>query len=287
MVALNAAAQEDIYTEPLFVNESIYYQPIDPKDIETEKIRALKDKDANTMYVLGMMYRDGKTVDSDIVQATEWFKNSAENGNSNSMVELARAYSLDKEFTGLDKNQAEAMRWIKNAEKSGNKKALYTMGTMYEEGFPFDRSYEKSVEYYKRAAYHGILNAYVKLYIAYQYGKGVDPDLKKAIHWLRKTENEPPEGKVKEYAKQMLADAYFEIAINEQDNALKFKLFNLSWSRGNKYAIEAIGDMFQAGLGVKQNFSSAAVAYKVAIKNMKASMPWKGLAFYILRVPVK
>ncbi len=287
LLAFSSNAQEDIYADPLYSNEQIYYKPITPDVLEAEKLRALGEKDAKTMYVIGMMYRDGQNVDPDVVQAQEWFKHSAEEGNSDSMVELARIYSLDKEFTGLDKNQPEALRWINEAEKRNNAKALYTLGTMYEDGFPVERSYEKSFEYYKKAAYRGILNAYVKLYIAYQYGKGVDPDLKKAIYWLRKIQKEAPDGKIKDYAKQMLSDAYFEVGLTEVDPALKFKMFNLAWSNGNRYAIEAIGDMFQAGVGVRQNYPSAVVAYETAIKNYESVYSMERLGFIYLKGPAE
>lgn len=285
--AFNSYAQEDINTDPLFINEQITYTPISTDRIEDEKVRALQDKDGKKMYTIGMMYADGQGVEEDVMQALVWFKNSAEQGNSDAMIELAKIYSLDKDFTGMDKNQAEAQKWIKEAEKRNNSKAMYTLGLMYEEGFPFDKSYEKSFEYYKKAAHMGILNAYVKMYIAYQYGKGVDPDLKQAVNWLRKIQREAPDGNVKEYAKQMLADVYFELALLETDGALKFKLFNLSWSNGNRYALEAIGDMMQAGIGVKASFTSAIVAYNEAIKRYESVYAMERLGFIYLKGPAE
>jgi TPR repeat protein len=277
-------AQEDIYTAPLFTNEDIYYTPIPAKDFEVEKLNALAKKDAHKMYVIGMMYGDGKNVpESDLTQATEWFKKAASLGHVDAMLELAKIYSLDKEFTGVDKNQIEAQRWINAALKTNSSKALYVAGTMYEDGFPFSKSYDKSAEYYRRAAEKGVLNAYVKMYIAYQYGKGVEPDLKKAIWWLRKIEKEAPDGKIKQYAKDMLGDAYFEIAHNLEDAATKFKIFNLAWSYGNRYAIEAIGDMFQAGVGVKKSYTSAIVAYETAIKNHESVYAMERLGFIYLK----
>jgi TPR repeat protein len=275
----------DIYTEPLFSDETVSYEPIAAKDLEVEKLNALKNKDDAKMYAIGMMYRDGRNVDVDLTQAQEWFLKAARDGNVNAMIELARLFSLDKEFTGVDKNQIEAQNWIQRAVDTGDAKALYIMGTMYEDGFPFGRSYEKSVEYYKQAAAKGVINAYVKLYIAYQYGKGVEPNLETAIYWLRMIENNAPDGKIKKYANEMLSEAYFEIGYKEKDPVLKFKLFNLAWSKGNRYAIEAIGDMFQAGIGVKQSYSSAVVAYETAIKSFESVYAMERLGFIYLKGP--
>jgi TPR repeat protein len=283
---LAAKADEDIYTEPLFTDDQVYYKPFSSRSVEEEKVRAMQNGDRDAMYVIGMMYRDGTNVDADVVQALEWFKNAAQRGNSNAMVELSRIYSLDKEFTGIERNDIEAIRWIREAEKRNNPKALYTLGLMYEEGFPFDRSYEESFSYFKKAAYRGVLNAYVKMYIAYQYGKGVDPDLKKAIYWLNKIMKEAPTAsKPSEYAKQMLSDIYFELGLKEEDPTLKFKLFQLAWSFGNRYANEAMGDMFFSGVGVKQSFSSAIVAYETAIKNFESVYAMERLGYIYLKGP--
>lgn len=282
-----AFAQEDdeINADPLYSDDIISYTPIAKKDVEVEKIRSLKENDIKTMYTLGMMYRDGVNVDPDLNQALEWFKNAANGGSSDAMVELSRVYALDKQFTGMDKNEFESKRWILEAEKRNNPKAFYTMGLMYEEGFPFEASYESAFEYFRKAAAKGILNAYVKLYIAYQYGKGTDPNLKRAIYWLRKIKAEAKDGSIKEYAERMLNQIYFELALKETDPQVKFRLFNLSWANGNRYAIEAIGDMFQAGLGVKRSYSSALVAYDTAIKKYESIYAMERSAFIYLRGP--
>ncbi len=284
-ISARAADSGEIYTDPLFLNDVIYYTPIPSRDIDAEKTRALAEKDAKTMYVLGMMYKDGRNVDTDYVQSLDWFKKAAEIGSSDAMVEVAKIYCLDQEYTGVEKNADLAKKWIEEAVSRNNPKALYTTGLMYEEGFPYDKSYEEAFRYYKLAANKGVLNAYVKLYIAYQYAKGTDFDLKKAIYWLRRIQTEAPDGKVKDYAKEMLSDIYFELGLKEQDPALKFKLFNLAWSNGNRYAIEAIGDMFQAGVGVKQSYSSAVVAYETAAKDYESVYALERLGFIYLKGP--
>jgi TPR repeat protein len=280
-----AQIDDEINADPLYTDDVISYVPIAKKDVEIEKIRSLKDNDIKTMYTLGMMYRDGTNVDPDLAQALEWFKNAANGGSSDAMVELSRVYALDKQFTGMDRNEFESKRWILEAEKRNNPKAFYTMGLMYEEGFPFEASYETAFEYYRKAAAKGILNAYVKLYIAYQYGKGTDPNLKRAIYWLRKIKKEAKDGSIKEYSQRMLNQIYFELALKEKDSKVKFRLFNLAWANGNRYAIEAIGDMFQSGVGVKRSYSSALVAYDTAIKKYESIYALERAGFIYLRGP--
>ncbi len=287
LLPIASLAQEDINVDPLFVPEEDYYQPITKDNFEEEKVKALQRKDQKKMYTIGLMYRDGENVEADTIQALEWLKSAAELGNSDAMIELSKIYSLDKEFTGIDKNKLLATKWISEAEKRNNPKAIFVLGLMYEEGFPYERSFEKSFEYYKKAANRGILNAYVKMYIAYQYGKGVEPDLKKAIYWLRKIQADAAEGNVKNYAKEMLSDIYFELALKEQDQALKFKLFNMAWANGNRYSVEAIGDMMQAGLGVKQSYTSAIVAYETAIKKYESVYAMERLGFIYLKGPAE
>jgi TPR repeat protein len=280
-----AQIDDEINADPLYSDDVVSYLPIPKKDIEVEKIRSLRENDIRTMHTIGLMYRDGTNVDADISQALEWFKNAANAGNSDAMVELARVYALDKQFTGMERNEFESKRWILEAEKRNNPKALYTIGLMYEEGFPFTASYETAFEYFRKAAAKGILNAYVKLYIAYQYGKGTDPNLKRAIYWLRKIKSEAKDGAIKEYAERMLNQIYFELALKEENTQIKFRLFNLSWANGNRYAIEAIGDMFQAGVGVKKSYTSALVAYDTAIKKYESIYAMERSAFIYLRGP--
>jgi len=282
-----AFAEEDLYIESLLDTGKPTYNPIPANVFEATKNEALKSKDAKTMFTIGLMYLDGKGTEIDFAQAREWLTLASNEGNSDAMVELAKLYSMDPAISGFDKNQDQAIRWIRQAEKLKNPNAYYVIGQMYEDGFPFDKSYDQSFLYYKKAAYAGVVNAYVKVYLGYQYGKGVEPNLRRAVVWLRKLVEVTPDGQMKDYSKQILGEIYFELAVKEDDPKTKFDLFQLSWQNGDKYSIDALGDLYQAGLGTKQNYTAAVDSYQESIDKYESLYAMERLGFISLKGPAE
>ena len=67
------------------------------------------------------MYRDGKSVEQDHIEAAMWFRKSAEAGYVNAQFNLGIIYCKGQ---GVEQNFSEAARWVQLAAVHGSKGAL-------------------------------------------------------------------------------------------------------------------------------------------------------------------
>ena len=71
------------------------------------------------------MYGEGRGVARDDVQAVVWLRKSAEAGDANGELGLARMLGTGR---GVAKNDAEAMVWLRKSVAQGNAQAKRLLG---------------------------------------------------------------------------------------------------------------------------------------------------------------
>ncbi len=87
----------------------------------------------NTMYCLGMMYKDGIKVQKDLNKAFELFKQAAESTNKNVNSDAMQMLSTCYRFGfGTSKDLDKAEYWLKKAQEAGNNTARGIMLLMEE-----------------------------------------------------------------------------------------------------------------------------------------------------------
>src|SRR5512144_995787 len=84
---------------------------------------------AAAQFSLGLMYRNGKGVPQDLVEAVKWYRRAADQGNSAAQYNLGVMYD---EGRGVARSDADAMAWYRKAADQGDARALYNLGVMYE-----------------------------------------------------------------------------------------------------------------------------------------------------------
>ncbi|MDL2284803.1 SEL1-like repeat protein [Oxalobacter sp. OttesenSCG-928-P03] len=115
---------------------------------------ALKQSgDARARFDAGMRLltrNDG--VRPDYRLALELFFKSAQDGNVQAMMQIARMHASG---TGVRKNAAEAAKWMIQAAELGNMGAQHEVGMMYEKGEGVRRNVRRAWDWYMEAARQG------------------------------------------------------------------------------------------------------------------------------------
>ncbi|MCL2389948.1 MAG: SEL1-like repeat protein [Endomicrobia bacterium] len=304
------AAQNQLaymYSHPIsrFVNE------INKGNIEAAKWyrKAAEQGSKEAQYELGRIYYYGTGVEQDYIEAAKWYKKaaqqghiearrmldrigdsvaeqtkkvsvfertkeSAEAGNAESQLKLAKMYY---DANGVKKDYAEAAKWYKEAAEQGLADAQYKLAKMYAAvGRGVDHDFAAAAKYYESAAEQGHADAQFELGRLYYYNnQGVKRDQVEAVNLYKKAAKQ---GHVE--AQYWLGSAY----LDEEDYAEAVKWFKKAVEKGyrsaqdqlnriafvekTKKSAEAgnaegqfeLGKMYYySGTGVKQDRAKAAI----------------------------
>ena len=118
---------------------------------------------ANTAkVVLGRMYSRGEGVPQDYQKAIKWFREAAEQGDSEwGQLELGRIYG---DGAGVTQDYEQAMKWLRKAAEHGNSFAQEELGIMQD---------QQEVIKLRKAAEQGEPRAQYRLGFMYERGRGV------------------------------------------------------------------------------------------------------------------
>ena len=133
-----------------------------------------------SQYYMGMFYHNGLGVLEDAVEASKWYRLSAEQGDAISQFYLGFFYGNG---LGLEKNSEEASKWYFKAASQGVMEAQYNLATMYQNGVGVIQNYEKAFEWHLKAAEQGMLGSQVNVGIMYENSIGTKKDISKAMEW--------------------------------------------------------------------------------------------------------
>lgn len=171
-VAINTQLDSD--HEALFLLGTIYYTGIAgqqdyAKAFEFYKKSAELGNSAAECY-LGVMYREGQGVSQDYNQAFIWFKKSAENGELDAKFYLGSMYLKG---LGVEQDYKVAFKYYKEVEEAVTEhvEVLFNLGLMYFSGKCGTQDYKLAFDYFNRAANLGNADAQNKL--GYMYAHGI------------------------------------------------------------------------------------------------------------------
>ena len=207
-------------------------------------------QDSEGAFNLGLLYAKGFGVERDFTQAAEWMEKAvawgdpdgagpakqyralaenlkkAEAGDADAMFELAGGYmmlggSLDQAGPGQD--YAESMKWAQKAVDAGNADGYWALALAYEHGRGVEADDKKAVEYYKKGAELGSAACRHSYGCRLINGEGVKKDAKAAL-----------------------------------------KLFEQSADQGYGLACKALGHMYETGEGVEPDFDKELAYFEKA-----------------------
>ncbi len=142
----------------------------------------LGDQDAQ--YIAGGMYYRGMGTPRDNVKAFKLLHGAALKGRSTpESQKLLGDFFLQGQT--VPQNYEQAVKWYKEAAENGDSEAQGELGFLYYIGQGVSQDYKLSFFWFKKAAMRGVATAQYSLGILYYSGIGVEkPDSLQAYSWL-------------------------------------------------------------------------------------------------------
>jgi TPR repeat protein len=135
----------------------------------------------------------------------------ADSGMTPYQIQLGNSYltGFDPEGNEFPRDYAEARKWLEKAHANGAFTATYILGTMYEEGKGVEPDVGKAVEFYKAAAARGGFYPCVHLARIFSRGEHVSSSSELAAEWYEKVlsfESEVDDTEAIDEARRYLAE---------------------------------------------------------------------------------
>ncbi len=108
--------------------------------------------DAIAQYNLGVLYRKGRGVPQDDVQAQQWYGKAAAQGQAKAQYNLGILYFNGE---GVPKDYQQALRWFRLAADQGEALAQTKIAIMYDEGQGVPQNFVQAHKWYNLAATNG------------------------------------------------------------------------------------------------------------------------------------
>lgn len=179
--------------------------------------------------------------------AAEWYKKAAEQGDAESMCELADIYSFKDDYQKVEE-------YYLKAAQLGSAEAECSLGNLY---CDIKEDYESALNWYKKASEHGYSFATCRIGEMYLNGEGVLCDKYKAFEYFEKAAEDSF------YGQYFLGKCYFDGSGTEQNYAKAIEI----WKKAAEYNSDsqyALGLCYLNGEGVKKNVGKAVEYLKKA-----------------------
>lgn len=234
-------------------------------------------KIASDDYWTGYKYKSGIYSDKGDAEelALKYFRNSAELGNLDAMVELGQCYQYG---LGTPIDPGQAITWYQNAAEQGSVTAQYRLGQCYDEGFGVAKDQSKAVNSYIKAASKGHVLAQRALAKYYLELVG---DSRQALFWARKAWDQGDAESA--YILGMMYDMGFGVQ-EDDDAALAF--YRQAAEKGFEEARERVKKLEKRAANEKllkegiEYFNKK--DYKMAVSRFKSAADNNGEAHYWL-----
>ncbi len=224
---------------------------------------AAANGDPESENTLGLMYRDGTNgLQRDYAKAAHYFRQAADQGNTNGEANLAVAYLFGH---GVPKDAAQALHYFQLSAAKGNGSAEAGLGFMYEfgDGVPVDTA--QALQHYQRSASAGNGYGQAGLGWLYEIGRGVTRDYATALHYFQLSA-----GQGNAFGENDAGTLYeFGWGV-PRDYATALRDFQLSAQQDNSYGESNLATMFLFGRGVGTDYSVALRYYTLSANDDNA-----------------
>ncbi len=197
------------------------------------------------------MYREGEGVKKDHAEAAKWYRKAAEQGDSQSQLELGTMHYFGE---GIKKNYAQAAKWYRKLAEQGVSGAFkYALGIMYYNGEGVEQDYAEAAKWFREEAEDGYARAQFMLGSMYFYGEGIEKDSTEAEKWYRKA------SKQDNYQAQYMMGTLYALGSGVEKNyAAAVNWWRKAANSGNARAQYDLGGMYALGKGVEKDETLAA-----------------------------
>ena len=196
-------------------------------------------------YLLAYCFYHGKGVGISETQAKKYFLLSAQNGYSQSQVEIGKFYLSGK--CGFNKSLTEAFTNFKKAADNNNPEGQYELGMCYLKERGVNKDNKSAAQYFRLSAENGFPEAQYRIAACYEQGVGVDRDIDKAKEWLNKAVKQNNVDAI-----SYLGRCYYNGTLMTQDYKMAVKYFQKVADTDSK-AQFFLGECYRLGHGVKKD----------------------------------
>jgi uncharacterized protein len=162
--------------------------------------------------------------------------------------------------SGPQADMTHALEWYRRAAAGGNMDAMYNLGVAYRNGLGVKRNDAEAVKWYRRAAEPGHAEARFALGVAYATGRGIKRDSSKAVYWFRKAE----ERTANALTEVFLGELYTNAQGVTRDDAEAMRWYGKAAAQGNVVAEYRLADGYLMGTGLKPDAAQAASWFEKA-----------------------
>lgn len=232
--------------------------------------------DADAQFALGNAYEEGSGQLQSDEKAFEWYKAAADQGNARAQNALGVMYSLGR---GVTQNKEEAVRWYQKAAKQLNPNAMFNLGAAHYNGDGVGVDDNASYAWFALAKSLGDQsasdaikrmpprppqrtlwierNAYEYIGDMYLKGDFLPQSTSEAINWYRKAAGngaKPSAAALQvKLASLLLQDQTAKVNYGEA-----YELCKKAAEAHYPVGAYCVGQLYEKGLGVAQNYSNAA-----------------------------
>jgi TPR repeat protein len=241
----------------------------------SEAQRAMGDAEYNraiAQYYLGAMYKDGRGVAQNDVEAVRWFQKSANGGFADAQNKLG---FMLMDGRGIGKNDVEAVKWFQEAAKQGHNAAQGYLGFMLKYGRGVAQNDVQAVKWFQKPAEQGYAWVQYELGCMLMEGRGAAQNDVQAVKWFQEAAEQ---GHAQ--AQANLGSMLMEGRGVAQNDVEAVKWFQKAAEQGDAEGQNLLGFMFSEGRGVAQNDVEAVKWYQKAAKQGNVGAPyWLGVMF--------
>ena len=156
-------------------------------------------------------------------------------------------------------------RFQKQIDVHNDVHAIHTLGIFYDKGYVKNQNHAKALKLWHRAGKLGGSSSYYRIAGAYSIGRGVDVDMKKAIHYYELAAMGGDAGSI--LARHNLG--VFEALEGNMDRALKHWMIGVVG--GDHNCLTKIQGMYMDGLATKGDYQIALRAYQSFVDEIRSN----------------
>jgi TPR repeat protein len=232
-----------------------YHGVLLPQDykIAYKYLESAADKLPEAQAYIGVCKLHGRGTEMSDLFSFKSFKAAAKKKDPMGMYYLAKCYRFG---VGCDFDEDRSVKWLERAALEYPLAQLELANDCFNGKSP---DYHKGIEFYKRAANNGILEAQFTLGSCYRHGFHVSTNYSEAVHYFRMAADEGHPT-----SQNNLAFLYQNGLGIPQDSQVAFKLFQLAAKQSYPEAQVNLGYMYENGYGCEKDTHMAFSLYTLA-----------------------
>ena len=222
--------------------------------------------EVEAVYKIGLSYEKGYGVEIDETQAVSWYMEAAKTDHTEAEYHLGLCYKLGK---GIEQNYPLAARWLLRAAQKGvvdaqkqaaecykvlnqplaaatlylaaaennDSYSCYKIANFYADGYGCPKSIDLALEFFKKSANLGYIEAMLALADRYKFGNGLEKSIQNAIYWWLKASDKNDRAQIE------LAECYLEGngVLRDIDQAMQW--FGKAANNNNVEAMMRLADL--------------------------------------------